>query len=118
MSGEGEMKWTLGIIVSRDCNASIVSSSQEVYINNLIERFKLQNAAIVTTPLALGVILSKERCPTTPRELQKMTSNIHRELIGSLQYGTLAAHPDISYAVNKLAQFLNHPGLAHLEAIV
>ena len=45
-----------------------------------------------------------------------MTGNNYRELIGLLQYIALATHPDISYAINKLAQFLNNPGQAHLEA--
>ena len=118
ISGEGEMKWTLGIGVSRDRNARKISLSQEAYVNNLVDRFHLQNATTVTTPLAPGAILSKDQCPTTLLEQQKMVNNNYRELIGSLQYASLATRPDISFAVNKLAQFLNNPGQAHVEAAI
>ena len=110
ISGEGELTWTLGIGVHRDRNAHVISLSQEAYIDNLIERFNLQNATTVTTPLAPGAILSKEQCPATPHENTR-----YRELIGSL-YASLATRPDISFAVNKLAQFLINPGTAHVEA--
>ncbi len=111
ISGEGELTWTLGIGVRRDRDACIISLSQEAYIDNFLERFNLQNATVVTTPIAPGAILSKEQCPATPH------NNTHyRELIGSLQYTSLATRPDISFAVNKLAQFLINPGTAHVEA--
>ena len=45
-----------------------------------------------------------------------MAGNRYRELIGSLQYLSLATRPDITYAVNKLSQFLVNPGRAHLNA--
>ena len=111
ISGEGELSWTLGIGVHRDRDARIISLSQEAYINNLVERFNLQNATTVTTPLAPGTILSKEQCPATPHDNPR-----YRELIGSLQYASLGTRPDISFAVNKLAQFLTNPGTAHVEA--
>jgi hypothetical protein len=45
-----------------------------------------------------------------------MRNNVYRELVGSLQYLSLATRPDITYAVNKLSQFLANPGRAHLDA--
>jgi len=64
------MHWTLGIGVSRDHSSHTISLSQEAYIYNLVERFGLQNAAIVTTPLAPGAILTKDQCPATAEELR------------------------------------------------
>ena len=94
-----------------------ISLSQEAYINNLVERFGLQNITTVTTPLEEpGAIYTKGQCLTTPAELQDMSGNIYRELIGSLQYVALATRPDTSFAISKLAQFLVNPGRIHLEA--
>ena len=45
-----------------------------------------------------------------------MVGSRYRELIGSLQFASLATRPDITYAVNKLAQFLANPGRAHPDA--
>ena len=68
ISGEGEIRWTLGTGVARDRNTHTILLSQEEYINNLISRFELQNATTVTTPLEPGAILTKDQCPTKPAE--------------------------------------------------
>ena len=90
ISGKGEMHWTLGIGAARDRDTHTISLSQEEYINNLVERFGLQNANTVTTLLEPRAILTKDRCPTTPAELQGMSGNRYQERIGSLQYVALA----------------------------
>ena len=60
---------------------------------------------------------------STPLEAKmKMTSNTtplddpsyFRGLVGSLQYLTLT-HPDISYSVNFVSQFMNSPTIVHLQ---
>lgn len=106
ISGEGELRWTLGIGVTRDYRTHTISLSQEAYIDNLVDRFGLQNATTVTTPLAPGAVLTKDQCPTTSEEIQEMSDNRYREIIGSLQYAAMAT----------LAQFLTNPGRAHMEA--
>ena len=45
-----------------------------------------------------------------------MAGNRYRELIGSLQYLSLATRPDITYTINKLSQFLVNPSRAHFNA--
>ena len=45
-----------------------------------------------------------------------MTGSNYHELIGSLQYVSLATRPDITFAISKLAQFLANPARIHLEA--
>src|SRR5258708_1177722 len=63
-----------------------------------------------------GAILTKDQCPKTPEEVEDMHNNVYQELIGSLQYVSLATCPDITYAINKLSQFLVNPSHAHLDA--
>jgi hypothetical protein len=118
ISGEGELRWMLGMKVKHDFSTHTVSLSvsQQSYIENLVERFGLQDAHTVTTPLTPGTILTKDQCPTTPDEINDMVGSRYRELIGSFQYTSLATRPDITYAVNKLAQFLANPGRVHLDA--
>ena len=115
---EGEMHWTLGIGVAHDRDTHTISLSQEEHINNLVECFGLQNGSTVTTLLEPGAILTKGRCPTTPAELQGMSGNRYRELIGSLQYVALATRPDISFAISKPAQFLVNPAHIHLDVAI
>ena len=61
ITAEGDLSWTLGIGVRRDRDARIISLSQGTYINNLVERFNLQNTTTVTTPLAPSAALSSAR---------------------------------------------------------
>ena len=115
ISGEGELCWTLGLKVKCNFNRHMVTLSQQSYIENLVERFRLQGTKTYMTPLAPGMILTKDQCPKTPAKVQDMAGSRYRELIGSLQYASLATRPDITYAVNKLSQFLANPGHAHLN---
>jgi len=116
ISGEGELDWTLGMKVRRNFSRHTVSISQQSYIENLVERFGLYDAQTFTTPLTPGTVLTKDQCPKTPDEVNDMAGSRYRELIGSLQYASLATRPDITFAVNKLSQFLANPGRAHLNA--
>ena len=50
----------LGMKVKRDFSRHTVSLSQKSYIENLVERFGLQGAQTVTTPLAPRSILTKD----------------------------------------------------------
>ena len=115
ISGKGELRWTLGLKVKRDFNRHMVTLLQQSYIENLVERFRLQGAKTYMTPLAPGTILTKDQCPKTPAKVQDMAGSQYRELIGSLQYASLATRLDITYAINKLSQFLANPGHAHLN---
>jgi len=118
ISGEGEVRWTLGIGVARDRNTHTISISQEGNTNSVVERLGLQNTTTVTTPLEPGAILTKGQCPTTPVELQYMSCNRYRELLGSLRYVALATRPDTSFAISTLDQFLVNPAQVHLDAVL
>ena len=67
ISREGERRWTLGRGVNRDYITHSISFSQESYINNLVKRFDLQNAAIVTTPLELTALSPRTNVRRYPR---------------------------------------------------
>ena len=49
-------------------------------------------------------------------EINDINGSRNMEVIGFLQYASIATRPDITYAVNKLAQFLANPGRARLDA--
>jgi len=110
------MHWTLGRGVAGVRNTHTISLSQEEYINDLVERFGLQNVTAVANPLEPSAVLTKDQRPTTPAGLQDMSGNKYRELIGSLQYVALATRLDIRFGISKLDQFLVNPAQIHLDA--
>ncbi|GKV01478.1 hypothetical protein SLEP1_g14026 [Rubroshorea leprosula] len=83
--------------------------SQHKYVNDLLHRLRMHEAKPVATPLATN----------TGLQLLSGTAlsdgSDYRRLIGSLQYLTLT-RPDLSFAVNKLAQFMHRPTELHWQA--
>jgi hypothetical protein len=60
---------------------------------------------------------SRRDSPTSPADVARMRKVPYREAIGSLMYVAIAMHPDISFAVSCLSQFLENPGEAHWQAV-
>lgn len=83
--------------------------SQRKYITDLLERVNMSNAKSCPTPTCPGIKLSREDSPVFEQP------TVYRSIIGALQYLTLT-RPDISFAVNKLSQFLQAPTNDHWKA--
>ncbi|KAL6346353.1 hypothetical protein AAG906_033149 [Vitis piasezkii] len=83
--------------------------SQHKYIRELLSNTNMSGAKDVSTPLST----------TQSLKLLDGTTNVDniefRRIIGSLQYLSLT-HPDISFAVNKLSQFMHKPTTTHFTA--
>ena len=80
--------------------------SQHKYIRELLSNTNMSSAKDVSTPLST----------TQSLKLLDGTTNVDntefRRIIGSLQYLSLK-RPDISFAVNKLSQFMHKPTTTH-----
>ena len=112
----GDLRWLLGIEVKRDHARHTVSLSQRSYIDKIVERFALQDAKPVSTPLDPHHQLTITQSPSTPRQYEDMRNVPYREAIGSLMYAALGTRPDIAFAVAFLSQFMQNPGRPHWEA--
>ena len=113
----GPIHWLLGIKVTHDQNVRTISLSQQSYINTIIHRFNLQDAKAIPTPIVPGTSYSTQDGPADETEATRMNKTPYREAIGSLMYAAVATHPDISFAVSMLSQFLKNPGEAHWEVV-
>lgn len=82
--------------------------NQEKYANELLVRMGMKSCKPALTPLS-----SSERLSAYEGEpLQETESTRYRSTVGALQYLTLT-RPDISFAVNKVCQYLHAPTTAH-----
>lgn len=61
-------------------------------------------------------LLSASQCPADDAAKADMAPVPYRKLVGSLLYLSTHTRPDITYAVNTLAQFMQNPGRPHWEA--
>lgn len=104
----GSLSYFLGIEVCRD--KSGIFLSQGKYISDVLQRFNMSGCASVSTPMVTGKKF-------TAKDGKLMDDPyVYRRAIGSLQYIT-TTRPDISFAVNKLSQFLAAPTDVHSAGV-
>ncbi|CAL9021646.1 unnamed protein product, partial [Prunus brigantina] len=103
----GPLSYFLGLQVLHQNGTLHIN--QLKYAHDLLQKANLLNSKPASTPLAAKVLLSVSdgALISNPTE--------YRELVGSLQYLTLT-RPDISFAVNTVAQFMSAPRTPHLVA--
>ena len=94
----GYLQYCIGIEFERTDN--YLAISQRGYTDDLLEKFGMSHYNQVSTPLQLGINLTKDRgedaCP----------KNIpYQELIGGVMYLSMGTTPDITHAVSYLSQF-------------
>jgi hypothetical protein len=104
----GQLHFFLGMEVIPTTTSLFLS--QHKYITDLLTKLNMHGAKAVITPLSNTPVL----------KLFDGTSSVDstkdRSIIGALQYLSLT-RPDISFAVNKLSQFIHKPTITHLTAV-
>lgn len=84
--------------------------SQHRYIRDLIEKHNMTGAKPSSTPLCTSTSLHLHDGTAT------VDSSLFRSIIGALQYVTLT-RPDVSFAINKLSQFMHKPTQTHMQQL-
>uniref|UniRef100_A0A5S6QN45 Reverse transcriptase Ty1/copia-type domain-containing protein n=1 Tax=Trichuris muris TaxID=70415 RepID=A0A5S6QN45_TRIMR len=93
----GQVSHLLGVKFSHSVNGS-VTLSQEVYIERLLRRFRMEDATCVATPMEVKANFQDD---TTCEDFKNLP---FRELIGGLLYLSQRTRPDIAFSVGKLSQ--------------
>ena len=88
MKDLGNLRWFLGMEITRDRKAGIIRLSQEQYIKKVLERFNMVDCKEAATPLDPSIKMSKNMSPSTPKDLEEMRRNPYRSIVGSLMYAT------------------------------
>jgi hypothetical protein len=112
----GPLQQFCGMQVKRNIEKRLLHLSQPSMIDQLVDDYGMTDAHAVSTPMEVGIALSKSMCPVTNDEINDMKDVPYRALIGSLGYLAQATRPDIATAVGKLARFVNNPGREHWRA--
>ena len=111
MKDLGKLHYCLGISIEQDEERKCLWLHQKQYILNMLEKYSLSNAKVVSTPADVSVQLKKDDGVSN-----KVDSVTYQSIIGSLLYAAIATRPDIAQAVGVVAKFSSSPNQAHLTA--
>ncbi|CAI7803196.1 unnamed protein product [Closterium sp. NIES-53] len=101
MKDLGKLTNYLGMEITRDHTARTITLSQKFYINNVLTRFKMQEAASMPTPLSLQHQLTAPSVPSP-----EPCDEAYPELVGSLMYAMMCTRPDLAYPVSVLSRYV------------
>ncbi|XP_014751751.1 uncharacterized protein LOC106865674 [Brachypodium distachyon] len=106
----GPLRYFLGIEATATSGG--MNLCQQKYAADLLHRAHMEHCRPVSTPMAVQDPLAHD--VGTP--LQDEDVFRYRSMVGGLQYLTMT-RPDISFAVNKVCQYLAAPTDTHWEAV-
>ena len=73
----------------------------------------MQDSKKYFLPMAHGISLSKNQCPMTTDERDKMSGIPYASAIGSIMYAMLCTRPDVSYALSVTGRYESDLGEGH-----
>ena len=82
-----------------------------------MQRFSMDDAKGVSTPLASHFKLSKKLCPQTKAEEEQMIRIPYTIAVGSVMYVMVCSRPDIAHAVSLVSRYMPNPRKGHWEAL-
>ena len=108
----GQLKYFLGMSISRNVESGHILINQPAYIKRILEVFGMQDCKSVSTPISNTSKLEKSSV-----EDECIDQHKYQSAIGSLLYLAVCTRPDISYAVSTLAKFTLKPNNKHWTAL-
>ena len=117
MKDLGDSSHILAIKLLRDRKQRMLGLSQATYIDHILARVSMQDFKKGFLPFKHGITLSKDQCPKTPDEIEKMKAFPYASAVGSLMYTMLFTRPDICFAVGMVSRYQSNPGQEQLTTV-
>ncbi|KAK8662705.1 hypothetical protein V6N13_024596 [Hibiscus sabdariffa] len=117
MKDLGDAAYILGVKIYRDRSRRLLGLSQSTYIDKVLKRFSMEESKRGFLPMRHGISLSKEMCPSTPQERERMSQIPYASAIGSIMYAMICTRPDLSYALSMTSRYQANPGEGHWTAV-
>lgn len=108
----GELHYFLGVNIVQDSNTGEVCIGQPAYAANLVQKFGMEHAKAVNTPVDVSMKLIKASV-----EDECVDQKRYQSAVGSLLYLSTATRPDITYAVSNVAKYSANPTKQHWTAV-
>ncbi|KAK8547548.1 hypothetical protein V6N12_031685 [Hibiscus sabdariffa] len=82
MKDLGEAAYILGVKIYRDRSRRLLGLSQSTYIDKVLKSFNMEASKKGFLPMTHGISLSKEMCPSTSQERERMSQIPYASAIG------------------------------------
>ena len=113
MSDMGPISFYLGLRIYRDRKQRTIKLSHPAYIEKVLERFHLDKANPVNTPMKESVPLSqREEGEASPPEKER-----YQGMTGSIMFSMVETRPDIAFATSLVSRFAKNPSHQHTKAV-
>jgi hypothetical protein len=99
----------IGVDIRRDRTNRVITLNQHEYIDDMLWKFKMQEAKGGLTPLDPHQKLQRTKS-TIPEKL------IYQLHVKKLMHAILGTRPDLAYMISTLAKFNSMPSAEHLAA--
>ena len=91
--------------------------SQEHYIKRVLQRFQMEKAKVVSTPLATHFKLGSKQSPSNQVEKLDMQRVPYAYAMESLMYAMVCTRSDIAHVVGIVNRFLSNPCREHWNIV-
>lgn len=106
----GNCQYYVGMEIKRDRKDKTITITQTAYIDKIVEKCRMTDSSVISTPFDAGVILTKS-------EEENDLNFPYRQAYGSLTYAATVARPDISYSVGEVSKFMANSNRSHINAV-
>jgi hypothetical protein len=113
MKDLGELRWCLGLRVTRNREDRTITLDQEKYSDTILIRFGMDGCKPRAIPMSTNTILSKDAMSAqtdAERVEVKAVFNV-QAVIGCLIYLVMCTRPDLAFAVGALSRYVADPGM-------
>ncbi|CAM8895143.1 unnamed protein product [Rhodiola kirilowii] len=117
MKDLGSSKRILGIQIKRIRKNNQLFLSQSDYLAKVVEKFEMEKAKLVLTPVAGHSKLSKDQEPQTKEEQTYMEKVPYSNAVGCLMYSMVCTRPDLAHGVSLVSRHMANPGKYHWQAM-
>ncbi|GKA20734.1 retrotransposon protein, putative, ty1-copia subclass [Tanacetum coccineum] len=117
MKDLGDASYILGIKIYKDRTKRLIGLSQDTYLDNILKRSRMENSKKGNLPLHHGIKISKDLCPKTDDELDKMSRVPYASTIGSIMYAMTCTRPGVSFALSMVSRHQQNPGEGHWTTV-
>ncbi|KAJ9541966.1 hypothetical protein OSB04_028472 [Centaurea solstitialis] len=117
MKDLGEAAYILGIKIYRNRSRRLIGLSQSTYIEKILKKSRMDESKKGFIPMQHGIVLSKNTCPVSSQDQDKMKSVPYASAIGSIMYAMLCTRPDVAYSVSVTSRYQQNPGEPHWVAV-